>query len=153
MRSRQTAGLMVSVLVLWAAESPTQGPLKLDGNALLRECTAALRAFDDQRRDVITMGEFIGCSGYIRGFTEGYLFNGSYDVCPPAGISPVQLTRVIVEWLRTHPALLHMPRPVLTHAAFAAAFPCPSSVAPPQEQTPSAVPGPPSLKAGKGKQR
>ena len=153
MRRWQNAGLMVVVPVLWTAASLAYGPVKLDGNALLRECTAGLRALDSQLRDVITMSEFIGCMGYIRGFAEGYGFNTPYDVCLPAEISAEQLARVVVEWLRTHPALLHKPRPDLTHAAFTAAFPCPSSGAPPQEPTPTVVPRPPAPKARKGQQR
>jgi hypothetical protein len=157
------AGLRVAVVMLWAAESLAQAPVKLDGNKLLSDCMGALRAVDYQHRDMVTMMEHSSCMGYMKGFAEGYGLrdasptncpetNGPYNFClPEQGVSPEQLARVVVEWLRTHPALLHLRWAILTRAAFADAFPCPSAIAPLQEPTPSVIPRPSAPKA-KGKQ-
>jgi Rap1a immunity proteins len=166
MRRWQHAGLLVAMVVVWAAGSLAQAPSKSDGHDLLRKCTTGLRALDAQQWDGSTMTDFGWCMGYLLGFVEGYSIVGAAiratqpgatmkdDFCPTGLELPVeQLARVLVEWLRTHPALLDMPRTALTIAAFAETFPCPSSVAPPQEPPPSVVPRPSAPKAGKGKQR
>jgi hypothetical protein len=165
MRYWQNAGLIVVIVMLGVAASLDQSPSKEDGHDLLRKCLTGLRALDAQQWDGSTMTDFGWCMGYILGFVEGSGWMGA-DIrahqpgakvkeafCPTGLALPVEhLARGLVEWLRTHPALLYMPRTAVTIAAFADTFPCPSSVAPPQEPTPSVVPRPPAPTASQRRQ-
>jgi hypothetical protein len=66
--------------------------------------------------------------------------NAEYVFCSVQRDIPTgQLVRVLVQWLRSHPRFLHMPRGTLASMALAEAFPCPSA------------PALPTAPAGKGK--
>ena len=53
-----------------------------------------------------------------------YAFDMLRGACIPEGVSILQLARVLVKWLKDHPARLHEPRAILVGDAFKDAFPC-----------------------------
>jgi len=55
-------------------------------------------------------------------------------ICIPDGVSPGQLARIVVKWLREQPESLHEPRSVLTLKAFTDAFPCQAPANKPDNQ-------------------
>jgi hypothetical protein len=151
MRYWQHVGLLVAVAGMWAADS---WEMTNDGNELLQKCTAALHLRDTRQGDMDTVRDFAWCMAYLVGYVEGHQGATIFPltICPLDGGRPVdQLARILVEWLRTHPAMLHEPRGPLTALAFRDAFPCPSALDPPPQQMPSGVPGPSSPKARKRK--
>ena len=164
MRYWHTAGLIVVSVLLGGAASLDHSPSQADGHALLRQCRTGLRALDAQQWDGSTLTDFGWCMGYLLGVVEGYGIGVADSpaqqpgakvpdaFCPPGLALPVEhLARVLVAWLRTHPALLQRPRTAVTLAAFADTFPCPSTGAPPQKSTAAVVPRPPAPQAGEGK--
>jgi hypothetical protein len=128
----------------------------------LQQCTDALRVVGAGHKagqlDTSTQIQATWCLAYVTGFADGHTVAtvdaamGSHLLCPPDGWrSAEQLAQILVEWLRTHPTQLHRDKNDLTLFAFADAFPCPSAVAAPPQQTPSIAPQPATPKAGKGK--
>jgi len=154
------------LLVLLAgpyATSAAQNTPENDGNALLRKCTTALRSFETQQGDVNAWFAAGWCVGYALGFGDGHMIGT--DPAMPADLKATfaycgmgtrriaveQSVRILVQWLRTHPQQLDLPRSYVIAWAFADAFPCPSSIAPAAPATPSDVPRQPAPKTGKGK--
>jgi hypothetical protein len=147
------------VRVSKAADAPSS-----DGNKLLRDCTSALRALDSRQGDSNAWLATGWCLGYILGFRDGHLT--ATDTTMPDdmrkalafcdlwkhNITAEQSARILVEWLRTHPKLLHLPQHILTAWALADAFPCPSSITMGQQSKPSTIRQPPVPKTGKGGQ-
>jgi hypothetical protein len=54
--------------------------------------------------------------------------------CQPPELSTVQVARIIVRFLETHPELLHYDGPMLAVYALQDAFPCPAPATPPTRQ-------------------
>jgi len=153
--------VLLLVLLTWPLRSGVaQHTPKNDGHTLLRLCTSALRVFDSGHGDMHTWLESSWCQGYIVGFADGYTMvtgeaaRGAAVLCPPEGWRPAeQLIRILVEWLRAHPIMLHRGMHSLMVTAFADTFPCPPAPALPQEPASSGGQKPTIPKAGKGKQR
>jgi hypothetical protein len=141
-RSTSLAVLLLVLLALPYATSIAQDTPKDDGNNLLRQCTVALRARDAGQGDKSAWFNTGWCLGYVSGFGGGYLIatdptiptdvKESFAFCGMGErrITIEQSVRILVEWLRTHPKLLDLPKSYVSAWAFADAFPCPSSDAP-----------------------
>lgn len=79
---------------------------------------------------------FSTCKLYVRGYVEGFEMaltiagEGNPTVkqlfCSPEGVTPDQMARVLVKWLRANPKLMHYSANVVIPAAMAEAFPCPA---------------------------
>ena len=153
--------VLLLVLLVWSqGVSRAQDTSKNDGHTLLRLCTSALRVFDSGHGDMHTWLESSWCQGYIVGFADGYTMatgeaaRGAAGLCPPEEwLSAEQLVRILVEWLRARPSMLHMGMHSLMVSAFADTFPCPPAPALPQEPASSGVQKPSTPTAGKGKRR
>lgn len=109
------------------------GNAQADGNKLLSECEVAERAWEKSE----TADEFAvaHCVGLIQGINETLtLFESelkpSMNICWPrrgkdvVGIRTRQALRVVLAYLREHPADLHKDEVVLVILAFKAAYPC-----------------------------
>jgi|SRR5215510_10031977 len=102
---------------------------RLDGNELLQSCTGTLAALDTAQGSQNLSFSAGWCMGYVSGFSIGYdaASLGAFRICEPSsGIPNGQRVRVVVQWLRTHPALLHLDRDILVGMA----LPMPSPVHP-----------------------
>ena len=139
----------VAVIVLGPGVSLTmaQEPLHNvnDGNALLRECGAALDAADNEpitdsdtlsRLDATALedagqrGSDMGqCLGLVIGVWHTHMllvdgFESREAFCPPATISAGQMARIVHKYLQEHPVKLHNWDTVLILDAFIDTYPC-----------------------------
>ena len=114
-----------------AAQLPT--PNVDDGNALLRECGAALRAADggpviesDPVERGIQMGQCLGLVSAVWHTHEMMVetFDSRTAFCPSASISAGQMARVVHAFLTLHPDDLGRWDAELILQAFADAYPC-----------------------------
>lgn len=100
---------------------------KSDGGALLATCGSAVRAMDKLPGSTEPYD-----SGYCFGFIHGMLdVSRSAEAqglqsCPPAGVTVGQVTRVVVDYVHTHPEQRHMPDTQLAIVALKSTYPCPS---------------------------
>ena len=113
------------------AQLPTQDVN--DGNALLRECGAALRAADGGpviESDAVERGMQMGqCLGLVSAVWHTHemmveTFDGRTAFCPSASISAGQMARVVHAFLTLHPNDLGRWDAELILQAFADAYPC-----------------------------
>lgn len=131
------------LVLLTAVQVPLAADKQMpDGNKLLEQCIIALRTLDAQQGNTNAWFATGWCLGYVLGFGDGHLM--ATDTTIPddirealmlcgldqRGITAEQTVRILVEWLRTHPKVLDLPRNLLTALAFADAFPCPSAGTP-----------------------
>ena len=114
-----------------AAQLPT--PNVDDGNALLRECGAALRAADGGpviESDPVARGIQMGqCLGLVSAVWHTHkmmveTFDSRTAFCPSASISAGQMARVVHAFLTLHPDDLGRWDAELILQAFADAYPC-----------------------------
>ena len=114
-----------------AAQLPT--PNVDDGNALLRECGAALRAADGgpviESNPVargMQMGQCLGLVSAVWHTHEMMVepFDSRTAFCPSASISAGQMARVVHAFLTLHPDDLGRWDAELILQAFAEAYPC-----------------------------
>ena len=114
-----------------AAQLPT--PNVDDGNALLRECGAALRAADGGpviESDPVERGIQMGqCLGLVSAVWHTHkmmveTFDSRTAFCPSASISAGQMARVVHAFLTLHPDDLGRWDAELILQAFADAYPC-----------------------------
>ena len=114
-----------------AAQLPT--PNVDDGNALLRECGAALRAADGGpviESNPVARGMQMGqCLGLVSAVWHTHemmveTFDSRTAFCPSASISAGQMARVVHAFLTLHPDDLGRWDAELILQAFADAFPC-----------------------------
>ena len=114
-----------------AAQLPT--PNVDDGNALLRECGAALRAADGgpviESTPVargLQMGQCLGLVSAVWHTHEMMVetFDSRTAFCPSASISAGQMARVVHAFLTLHPDDLGRWDAELILQAFADAYPC-----------------------------
>ena len=114
-----------------AAQLPT--PNVDDGNALLRECGAALRAADGGpviESNPVARGMQMGqCLGLVSAVWHTHeimveTFDGRTAFCPSASISAGQMARVVHAFLTLHPDDLGRWDAELILQAFADAYPC-----------------------------
>jgi hypothetical protein len=123
-------GLVVLLTVPCAA---AVGDAAKDGTALLVLCQDAVRLVDAENRVDAQVAYNAGlCRGVILGTldmytvcTETCLLPRPLVCHPPGGIGMIQASRIIVRYLETHPARLHLPQGDLILEALHDVFPCP----------------------------
>lgn len=72
------------------------------------------------------------CSGYVIGMMEMHDLSRPSDQwlwCLPKGVTPRQVTKVIVRYMNNHPADLHQRFVILASLALNESFPCPPDTA------------------------
>ena len=126
----------VALLSLAGVSAAAQRPIPdvNDGNALARECGAAISQADggpvDPDRDEMERGSDMGqCLGLVTGVWHTHMimvddFGGREAFCATETISAGRMARIVDAYLREHPAELTMWDTVLILRAFVDAFPC-----------------------------
>ena len=120
----------ILLLLLFAA--PSVNAAVNDGNALLKNCKAAIKILDGE---AIPATYPIGlCMGEVRGVVDaGALINlraekGGYDkhkfYCVPKAVTTSQVIRVVVNYLEANPDDLHQKDTALIALALNYVFPC-----------------------------
>ena len=68
------------------------------------------------------------CRGYITGLSDGVEMTMMEVVpsCPPEHVTPAQMGKIALKYMRDHPERTQKPTPVLIFESWAAAFPCPA---------------------------
>lgn len=101
-----------------------------DGNSLLKRCAQAETASDGQTSGTKAVDVF-SCFGYVQGvigLNSFYQHTANFsclpEFCPPEKVPNIQAVRVLVKYLKEHPANLDLHETVLTVAAFRDAWPC-----------------------------
>lgn len=127
------AGTAVTVGLLWAligGEAVADGP-KNDGNFILSKCNAALRVMDGEKISSKTDQFGIGqCFGMVEGVRNTLVYLNEYlesdlRICwPKDGIPNGQAVRILVKYLKEHPADLNDDQTLITMMAFKDAYPC-----------------------------
>ena len=138
---RETTASYPGVLCVWLILSApallAQGPsLNVnDGNALQRECGAALRAQEDRvvhpdRPDDDDAGFDTGqCLGLVSAVWHTHMlmveeFGGETAFCPSRTISAGQMARLVTQYLKVHPGELDEWDTVLIMRSYIDYFPC-----------------------------
>ena len=109
------------------------------GNKLLERCKGAITTLDtNDYENADQFGSGI-CFGYLHGSRDAYdisvgalKFSGTYDneitksvlPCIPEQVQVIQLARILVKYLESHPEELHEDQSFLISKAFLKAFPC-----------------------------
>ncbi len=126
----------VALLSLAAVPAAAQRPIPNvnDGNALARECGAALNQADggpvDPDRDEMERGSDMGqCLGLVTAVWHTHMimvddFGGREAFCATETISAGRMARIVDAYLKDNPAELTMWDTVLILRAFVDAFPC-----------------------------
>lgn len=100
-----------------------------DGNALLKQCDAAVKYLDEKNPNA-SLPDAMYCLGLVTGVMNTLATYGSQlpkaeGTCfPGAGISASQAVRIVAKSLRANPESLHLPGSVLAIVAFNQAYPC-----------------------------
>jgi hypothetical protein len=115
-----------------------------DGNELLTQCKKTISAYEDADSKLSSdLAVAISCDSYIRGFNDAHsMFVNILVVrkhgdkwtetnwkaeslyCLSDDVSPVQMIRVVVQYLEKNPNKLHYRAKILIPAALQEAFPC-----------------------------
>ena len=126
----------VALLSLAAVPAAAQRPIPNvnDGNALARECGAALNQADggpvDPDRDEMERGSDMGqCLGLVTAVWHTHMimvddFGGREAFCATETISAGRMARIVDAYLKDNPAELTTWDTVLILRAFVDAFPC-----------------------------
>lgn len=126
----------VALLSLAAGPAAAQRPIPdvNDGNALARECGAAISQADggpvDPDRDEVERGSDMGqCLGLVTGVWHTHMimvddFGGREAFCATETVSAGRMARIVDAYLKENPAELTMWDTVLILRAFVNAFPC-----------------------------
>ena len=133
-------GLMVLLMAAPCAEAALDGNHLVDGNDLLDACRDGVRLKErgsKSAREAFNAGD---CIGFLRGMIEmhGALESDSGSslrplFCLPGQLMPIiQIMRIVLHYLETHPERLHLQQRVLVIEAFRDAFPCPPAALRPQ---------------------
>lgn len=114
---RASALHYASAVALLLSPSPVAAADFETGNQLLSSC------------DTKISGEGLQCLAYLEGLIAGALFTGDPitkpdPLCLPDRVTMGQVRDVVVEYLRTKPAVRHFPGGLLALAALRNAFPC-----------------------------
>lgn len=103
-----------------------------DGSMLLNNCTEAVKYLENKNDPAVSITAVNYCVGYITGINDLHTsFISSVSCfdppkyCIPQQTMTEQLVKVIVTFLKTHPADLHFQGSDLILAALKEAFPCP----------------------------
>lgn len=105
-----------------------------DGNLLLSVCASA----DKTEWTEVELQNLNACNWYISGIldaddmwhalmkSDGNSAHNKSRICPATddALSTNQLARVVLKYLKEHPAELHLPGSLLVHNALHSAFPC-----------------------------
>lgn len=125
-----------ALLLLSAVPAAAQLPIPdvNDGNALARECGAAINQADggpvDPERAEMERGSDMGqCLGLVTGVWHTHMimvddFGGQEAFCATEQVSAGRMARIVDAYLATHPAELESWDTVLIMRAFVDAFPC-----------------------------
>jgi hypothetical protein len=128
----KTVGWLVVVvgLVLLGTGVP-RAEENFDGNELLPKCATALRLDDPAQLRRATWQEMFDrgyCQGVLAGVMAGSMHLSlapAYVYCLPSFRTPTsQIVRVVLAYLQTHPARLHLSHTTLVIEALRDAFPC-----------------------------
>ena len=126
----------VALLGLAAVPAAAQQPIPNvnDGNALARECGAAINQADggpvDPESDEMERGSDMGqCLGLVNGVWHTHMimvddFGSSEAFCATETVSAGRMARIVDAYLKDNPAELTMWDTVLILRAFVDAFPC-----------------------------
>ena len=132
----RTIAAGVALLSLAAVPAAAQRPIPdvNDGNALARECGAAISQADggpvDPDRDEVERGSDMGqCLGLVTGVWHTHMimvddFGGREAFCATETVSAGRMARIVDAYLKENPAELTMWDTVLILRAFVNAFPC-----------------------------
>jgi hypothetical protein len=116
MRKAAFATLFLVLLISLPRAAQAAG----DGNAILPNCAAQVRAMDAPEGTSswsdVSHGNY--CLGMVRG-VDGV----DIDIAAPKDVTLGQLVRVVLLYMQTHPEELHKPDFVLVHEALHKAFP------------------------------
>jgi hypothetical protein len=122
--SKATALTTLFSVVLMTVPGLTQNlGTKLDGNELLRRCTAEVKTMDQEKppssmSDMVDVAFGAYCTGLVRGVDST-----ASDLAEPDNATLGQAIRVVLLYLQNHPEELHKPDHVLVHEALRKAFP------------------------------
>ncbi|MVW86677.1 hypothetical protein EI969_12150 [Pseudomonas sp. PB101] len=100
-----------------------------DGNALLKQCDAAVK-YLDEKSPKASIADAMYCFGLVTGVmntlaTYGRQLPKAEGTCfPSEGISTSQAVRIVAKSIRDAPESLHLPGSVLAIVAFNQAYPC-----------------------------
>ena len=132
--TRLLESVMISVwLTAWPTAAQQPIPDVNDGNALRRECAAAVNAADsgpDADADPLAEGNDMGqCLGLVTGVWHTHMlmvddFGSSEAFCPSETITAGLMARIVDRYLDEHRADLHTWDTVLILRAFVDAYPC-----------------------------
>jgi hypothetical protein len=107
------------------------GAALADGNALIKECAAAVKSMDDAAAKPAVGNWQLGhCSGIIEGVMRTMVIlnnnlTADFKVCfPEGGITNGQALRIVDKYLHDNPAKLNEDATFLTMLAFYHAYPC-----------------------------
>ena len=125
---------MKALILLLVAASTALGSSAVfaditDGNALLKQCDAAVKYLDDKNPKA-SLSDAMYCMGLVTGVMTTLATYGSHlpkaeGTCfPDAGISASQAVRIVAKDLRANPESLHLPGAVLAMVAFKQTYPC-----------------------------
>ena len=126
----------VALLGLAAVPAAAQRPIPdvNDGNALARECGAAISQADggpvDPDREEMERGSDMGqCLGLVTGVWHTHMimvddFGAAEAFCATEQVSAGRMARIVDAFLKTHPGELESWDTVLILRAFVDAFPC-----------------------------
>lgn len=99
-----------------------------DGNLLLQQCLGTIKAIDGvDTTATFANGVCLGRIDSVRSTMAYYkdeLPNYLKMCLPETGISNGQAVRIVVKYLKDHPAELHNEETLLTILAFTTAYPC-----------------------------
>src|ERR1035438_9144019 len=122
--------ICMSGIVCYAADSE-------DGNSLLRNCRAAVRALDGEKLDLNESTKAGLCMGYIAGVAdldatwrsedkEDKSKNFPLHICLPEGgeVRLGQCARIVAKWLKDNLEKLHYRGDLVVLLALGQAFPC-----------------------------
>ncbi|MGD0340042.1 MAG: Rap1a/Tai family immunity protein [Bacteroidota bacterium] len=124
--------LYLAVLTIFLLSASTHALAEFDGNELLRGCNSVIKQENGDKLSTTELVLAAHCTGYVSGFIDSHTID-SYAFekytqkkllycLPESKIN--QFVRVIVKYLRDHPAKLHNDARMLVLDALFEAFPC-----------------------------
>jgi hypothetical protein len=123
------------VMVAQVGASVQPEALYESGDAFARECSPA----DKQLGKSISSSDLesvVNCSLYLVGFVQAVQFENSaftfvmtgqkhpLPFCLPAGVENAQMVRIVLKYIREHPAEAHEPTPKLVMFVLHQSYPC-----------------------------
>ncbi len=111
------------------ADDTTTGWGGMTGNELLPGCAASVDLADGKKIADNMRVPALECLSYVGGFMDGYNIFGlilrhEKSVCVSDKVTTGQILRVLVKWLRDHPAELNHSAMYCMSAALADSFGC-----------------------------